>query len=204
MTSPYKHPRHPPPQSAVLTWEDRVEGYRQEPVVRKVLDLLEKKSLSIDLSCIKECHGYLPFLREKDSAVRQINGPDDFDRIIDLVNELNVLKDRVSSILLRYRDVKSRLERGRDLVRHHITLKREVISALKNENQRVALLGQIMPEMEDRICECDRVIGAADTVYKSLNQTYNLLKIQVEAMSQMFYQAGLSNVENKLNKKLQR
>jgi len=172
-------------------WSARVLEYREEPAIVSALEAASKSGLKADLSLIREMSNAFPFLREEDKATQAIRGPADLQRALGTASELQSLKDRSAEITLTYSNVLSRLERLRDIIRTVVILKPDVIK-LKNDAQRGAVVSMICPVVDDRISRVKRVLSAASSVSKNVNQSFNILKLQNDIVKEMMYEAGLA------------
>lgn len=170
-------------------WLVRVSEYREEPVIEKAVN--SAKKFKIDLSLVKELATYFPHLDGDERQVKQIRGPADLGVGLEVADKMLVIKDRASHIILVNENYQGRLERLHSIVRSHVLSKREVMS-LKNDAQRSAIVALVCPEIEERISRVKRVLDAAHRVVSNTNQSYNILKTQVEIIKEMMYEAGLT------------
>lgn len=175
-------------------WESRVSMYRMEPDIANAIAKASKKTFNVDPSLINELGNSFPFLRNQDEDIRIIRGPSDLNRGLAVAAELQALKDRAAEITLRVGDVRSRLERLKDVVRIHVFLKKEVV-ALKNDAQRNAVVSLTCPEIENPLSLAVRVLEAAELVTKNVNQSYNILRVQVDIIKEMMYEGGLGKAQ---------
>jgi len=172
-------------------WQARADAYRAEPVVENAIRSACKKNLKPDVTIIGELHSYFPFLREGEESTRTIRGPSDLNRGLAVAAELQSIKDRAAEVILSYDNMRGKLERLHDVVRSTLFMKKEVI-LLKNDAQRNAVVSLTCPEIEDRLSAVKRVVSAAEIVSKNVNQSFNILKLQVEIVKEMMYEGGLS------------
>jgi len=172
-------------------WQARSEGYRAEPVIQSAIRSSCKRNMKPDTSLITELHSYFPFLREKEESSRTIRGPADLNRGLSVAAELQAIKDRTAELILSYDNMRGRLERLHDVVKSTLFLKKEVI-LLKNDAQRNAVVSITCPEIEDRLSAVKRILSAAETVSKNVNQSFNILKLQVDIVKEMMYEGGLT------------
>lgn len=172
-------------------WQVRVSQYRDEPAIEAAILSVRKKSFKPDTSLISELHNSFPFLREKEEQARTIRGPSDLNRGLAVAAELQSLKDRAAEITLTHDNVRGKLERLRDIIHVNVFLKKEVI-LLKNDAQREAVVTMVCPEIEDRLSAVKRILSAAETVTKNVNQSYNILKLQIDIVREMMYEGGLA------------
>ncbi len=174
-------------------WQARVSQYRDEPAIERAILTAKKSSFKPDTSLISELHNSFPYLREQEENARTIRGPADLNRGLAVSAELQAIKDRAAEVTLRYDNIRGKLERLHDIVRTNIFLKKEVM-LLKNDPQRLAVVAMTCPEIEDRLSAVKRILAAAETVTKNVNQSYNILKLQVEIVREMMYEGGLAKV----------
>lgn len=172
-------------------WQARVSQYRDEPAIEQAILTSKKKGFKPDTSLISELHNSFPYLREHEENARTIRGPADLNRGLGVTAELQAIKDRAAEVTLRYDNVRGKLERLHDIVRTNVFLKKEVMF-LKNDAQRSAVVSMTCPEIEDRLASVKRILSAAETVTKNVNQTYNILKLQIEIVREMMYEGGLA------------
>lgn len=177
--------------SDVDIWHVRANSYRSEPAIESSISAMTKKSFQPDISLISELHNSFPFLRVQDEDSRTIRGPADLVRGLAVAAELQAIKDRAAEITLSYNNVRGRIERLYDIVKTNVLIKKEVM-ALKNDQQRTAVVSLVCPEIEDRLAEVNRVLSAADTITRNVNQSYNILKLQVDIVKEMMYEGGLT------------
>ena len=177
--------------SEVDIWHARAIAYREEPAIEAAIVTVLKKGFKTDTSLIAELHGCFPFLRQQDEDARTIRGPADLTRGLAVAAELQAIKDRSAEVTLSHDSIRGRIERLHDVVRTHVFLKKEVM-ALKNDAQRNAVVSLTCPEIEDRLSAVKRVLSAADTVTRNVNQSYNILKLQIDIVKEMMYEGGLS------------
>lgn len=175
-------------------WTARVVEYREDAAIAAAVASSQK--FKIDMTLIRELKTYFPHLEMGERKVKKIRGPADLGRGLDVANEMLTTKDRANHILLVYENYKGKLERLHSIVQAHLFSKKEVM-ALKNDAQRKAIVSLTCPEIEDRLSRVNRVSDAAQRVVQNTNQTYNILKIQVEIIKEMMYEAGLSNANRK-------
>lgn len=172
-------------------WQARVSQYRLEPAIAGAIVSATKKGLKPDTSLISELHGCFPFLRQQEEGARTIRGPADITRGLAVAAELQAIKDRSAEITLMYDNVRGKLERLHDTVSTNLLVKKEVI-LLKNDSQRSAVVSLTCPEIEDSLSAVRRILAASETVTKNVNQSFNILKLQVEMVKEMMYEGGLS------------
>ena len=170
-------------------WSARVVEYRDEEAIAQAIASASK--VKVDLSLIKELRTYFPHLKEGEKEVKSIRGPADLGRGLDAAEYMLYTKDRANYIILTYENYKGRLERLQSIVRSSLFSKRE-IQGLKNEAQRGSIVELTAPEIEDKLSKVKRVLGAAKLVVTNTNQSYNILKTQVEIIKEMMYEAGLT------------
>jgi len=178
-------------------WAARVVDYREEPAISAAI--ASSKKFRVDLSLIKELSGYFPHLDRGEKRVKSIRGPADLGHGLEVADEMLTTKDRANYILLTYENYKGKLERLHSIVQAHLISKKEVM-VLKNDAQRKAIVSLTCPEVEEKISRVKRVLDAAQRVVNNTNQTYNILKTQVEIIKEMMYEAGLSNANRKREK----
>lgn len=172
-------------------WQARATAYRDEPAIEQAILASKKRAFKPDGSLIAELHQSFPFLREQEENARTIRGPADLNRGLAVAAELQALKDRSAEITLKYDNIRGKLERLHDIVRTNVCLKKEVIF-LKNDSQRSAVVSMTCPEIEDRLSVVKRILASAETVTRNVNQSYNILKLQVEIVREMMYEGGLA------------
>lgn len=177
--------------SDIDIWHVRANSYRGEPAIEASISAMDKKSFKSDLTLISELHECFPFLRTQDEDSRTIRGPADLNRGLAVAAELQAIKDRAAEITLSYDNVRGRIERLYDIVKTNVLIKKEVM-ALKNDQQRSAVVSLCCPEIEDRLADVKRVLAAAETVTRNVNQSYNILKLQIEIVREMMYEGGLA------------
>lgn len=174
-------------------WAARVVEYRDEPAISRAIS--SSKKFKIDSSLVKELSGYFPHLYEGEKRAKSILGPSDLHVGLEVADYMLHTKDRASYVLLRYDDYKGKLERLHSIVSSHLIPKREIMG-MKNDSQRKAIVSLTCPEIEDRLSRVYRILEAAKRVVSNTNQSYNILKTQVEIIKEMMYEAGLSNARN--------
>jgi len=179
--------------SMPAAWQTLALEYREAPAIQIALTSSSKPRLKADLSLIRELSHAFPFLREEDKATMSIRGPSDLSRALGTASELQSLKDRAAEITLIYSNMLSHLERLRDVINTHVLLQPEVLK-MKNAGQRTAIVSLVCPDLDDRLSRVKRVLSAASTVSKNINQSYNILKLQIEVVKEMMYEGGLTNV----------
>jgi len=172
-------------------WQARVTQYRDEPVIESAITTAGKKNFKPDLSLISELNTSFPFLREQEENARTIRGPADLNRGLEVAARLQAIKDRAAEITLQYDNMRGKLERLHDIVRTNVFMKKEII-LLKNDPQRLAVVSMTCPEIEDRLSSVKRVLAAAELVTKNVNQSYNILRLQIDIVREMMYEGGLS------------
>jgi hypothetical protein len=172
-------------------WQARVSQYRDEPAIEQAILTAKKKAFKPDTSLVSELHNSFPYLREQEENARTIRGPADLNRGLAVSAELQAIKDRAAEITLRYDNIRGKLERLHDIVRTNVFLKKEVMF-LKNDPQRLAVVSMTCPEIEDRLAGVKRILSAAETVTKNVNQSYNILKLQIDIVREMMYEGGLA------------
>ena len=172
-------------------WQARADSYRDEPLIADAIRSSSRKNLKPDTSLIAEFSNYFIFLRDGEESTRTIRGPADLSRGLSVASELQAIKDRAAEIILFYDNMRSRLERYHDVVKSSLFLKKEVI-VLKNDTQRNAVVSLTCPEIEDRLSSVKRVLSSAELVSKNVNQSFNILKTQVDIVKEMMYEGGLS------------
>lgn len=177
--------------SDIDIWQVRATSYRSEPAVEASLAQMTKKSFQPDLTLISELHDCFPFLRTQDEDSRTIRGPADLTRGLAVAAELQAIKDRAAEITLSYDNIRARIERLYDIIKTNVLIKKEVM-ALKNDQQRNAVVSLCCPEVENRLADVKRVLSAAETVTRNVNQSYNILKLQIDIVKEMMYEGGLS------------
>lgn len=170
-------------------WLVRVEGYRSEPAVAKAISSALK--IKIDTSLIRELKTFFPHLASDEKKVKQIRGPADLDAGLEVADKMLAIKDRASNIILVHENYQGALERLHSIVRAHVLSKKEVMG-LKNDSQRNAVLSLVCPEIEERLSRTSRVLAAAHRVVSNTNQTYNILRVQVEIIREILYNSGLT------------
>ena len=170
-------------------WQLRIAQYREEPIISAVLKTVPK--FEVDTSLMKELRTFFPHLEEGDLSVRQIRGPADFEAGLSASGRMLAIKDRVASITMAYEDYKIRAERLHTVIRSHISTKKEFLS-LKNEAQRSAIVSLAARELEALQTKIHRILSACHLVTKNLNTSYNMLKMQVDIVKEMRYEAGLT------------
>lgn len=173
-------------------WELRISVLRKEPTVEAAIRVATTKSgLHADLSLIRELSTCFPFLREEEEEIRTIRGPADLTRALEIASKLQAIKDRSAEISLQHNNMRGKLERLYDAAESTILLDRDVVT-LRNESQRHAVVNRTIPEIVDALSNVKRVLDASDAVTKNVNQSYNILKLQVEVIREMMYQGGLT------------
>ena len=172
-------------------WQARVSQYRDEPVIESAITTAGKKNFKPDLTLISELNNSFPFLREQEESARTIRGPADLNRGLEVASRLQAIKDRAAEVTLQYDNMRGKLERLHDIVRTNVFMKKEVI-LLKNDPQRSAVVSMTCPEIEDRLSSVKRVLAAAELVTKNVNQSYNILRLQIDIVREMMYEGGLS------------
>ena len=177
--------------SEVDIWHARTIEYRSEPAIETSIMAMAKESFKVDLTLISEMHECFPFLRTQDEDARTIRGPADLTRGLAVAAELQAIKDRAAEVTLSYDNLRARIERLYDIVKTNVMLKKEVIS-LKNDQQRSAVVSLCCPEIEDQLSKVKRVLSSADTVTRNVNQSYNILKLQIDIVKEMMYEGGLA------------
>tara|TARA_R100001132_G_C3257853_1_gene82923 strand:- start:30 stop:602 length:573 start_codon:yes stop_codon:yes gene_type:complete len=170
-------------------WTVKVSEYREDPVVEA--SLRSAKKFKADLSLIKELSGYFPYMEDADTSIRQIQGPADLSVGLEVSARLLSIKDRSSYISLVYTNHKSKLERLHSIVRSHLFSKREVMG-LKNDAQRQSIVSLTCPEIEDALIRISRILDAAQRVVLNANQSFNILRVQVDILKELRYEAGLT------------
>jgi len=175
-------------------WVTKTVEYRDEPAIAQAIT--SSKKFKIDLSLITELSGYFPHLDDGENAVKSIRGPSDLGVGLEVADRMLTTKDRASYIILVYENYKGKLERLHSIVHSHLLSKKELM-ALKNDAQRKSVVSITCPEIEDRLSRVNRVLDAAHRVVNNTNQSYNILKTQVEIIKEMMYEAGLSNATRK-------
>ena len=178
-------------------WAAKVVEYREEPAIARSIASASK--FKIDISLVKELSMYFPHLDREERKLKTIRGPADLDRGLEVADEMLTTKDRANYILLTYENYNGKLERLLSIVQSHLFSKKEVLQ-LKNDAQRKAIISLTCPEIEDRLSKVNRVMDAAQRVIQNTNQTYNILKTQVEIIKEMMYEGGLSNANRKREK----
>jgi hypothetical protein len=179
---------------ATNSWQARAAEYRQEPPIAKALD--SAKKIKIDMSILDELQQYFPHMEEADKLVKRIHGPADLQKGMEIAEQIKSYKDRTSYLLLTLNPVKGRLERLLSIVRAQLFLKKEVLN-LKNDTQRNAVISITCPEIEEKLDRVSRLVDAAHLVNQNINQSFNILRTQVEIVKEMMYEGGLSNVGRK-------
>jgi hypothetical protein len=170
-------------------WTVRVIDYREEPAISAAI--ASAKKFKVDLSLVKELSGYFPHLDDEERKLKSIRGPADLGRGLEVADEMLYIKDRASYIVLIYENYKGKLERLHSIVHSHLLSKPEVMS-LKNDAQRKAIVSMTSPEIEEKLSRVGRVLSSASRVVHNINQTYSILRTQVEIVKEMMYEAGLS------------
>lgn len=170
-------------------WAARVVVYREEEAIAAAI--ASSKKFKVDMSLLRELKGYFPHLDNGERKLKTIRGPADLDRGLEVADKMLTTKDRANYILLVYENYKGKLERLHSIVQANLLAKREVLN-LKNEAQRKAIVSLTCPEIEDRLSRVSRILDAAQRVVQNTNQTYNILKTQVEIIKEMMYEAGLT------------
>lgn len=172
-------------------WQFRVSQYRDEPAIEAAILTAKKKAFKPDTSLIAELNNSFPHLRNQEEQSRTISGPSDLSRGLAVAAELQAIKDRAAEITLQYDNVRGKLERLYDIVRTNIFMKKEIL-LLKNDPQRMAVVSMTCPEIEDRLSGVKRVLTAAELVTKNVNQSYNILRLQIDIVREMMYHGGLA------------
>lgn len=175
-------------------WAAKVVDYREEPAIAKAI--ASSLKFKIDITLVRELSGYFPHLDQGERKLKSIRGPADLDRGLEVADEMLTTKDRANYILLTYENYKGKLERLLSIVQSHLFSKKEVLN-LKNDSQRKAIVSLTCPEIEDRLSRVNRVMDAAQRVVHNTNQSYNILKTQVDIIKEMMYEGGLSNANRK-------
>ena len=187
------------PVSLPDIWSTRILEYREEPAIAAAIESAMKNGLKSDLSLIKEFSRAFPFLREVDKNTQAIRGPADLQRSLGTASEIQSLKDRAAEVTLLYGNMLSRLERLRDIVHTVVILKPDVMK-LRNDSQRNAVVSMVCPGIDDRVSRVKRVLAAASVVSKNINQSFNILKLQIDIVKEMMYEAGLARASTSPNK----
>lgn len=178
-----------------LSWETRAGVYREEAPVSRAIE--SSKKIKVDLSLLQELRDYFPRLRESDEGTRRIRGPADLDLALKALDEIHGIKDRSAEIIMVYTDYKSRLERLFSIVETQLLTKREVLM-LKNDAQRKAVISITAPEIADRLSKVTRILHAAETVSKNINQSFNIVRAQADIVKEMMYEAGLTGATKRM------
>lgn len=189
MTSASKKDKPPKIDSTSDVWQVRVSEYREEPVVASTLSLVPR--LKVDMSIMRELREFFPHLEDENQSVQHIRGPADFAVGLSASGRMLAIKDRVAFITMTYEDYKHRAERMHTVIKSHLTTKKEFLS-LKNEGQRSAIVSLVARELEDLQSKLNRVLSACHLVTKNLNVSYNMLRMQVDIVKEMRYEAGLT------------
>lgn len=171
-------------------WQVRVSQYRDEPAIAAAITTSCKRGFKPDTSIISELQASFLFLREHDDNSRAIRGPADLSRGLEVSSKLQALKDRAAEITLRYDNIRGRLERLHDVVRTNLFMKKEIL-LLKNDPQRLAVVSMTCPEIEGRLSAVKRILSSAELVTKNVNQSYNILRLQIDIVREMMYEGGL-------------
>lgn len=170
-------------------WSSRIVDYREEPCIEHAL--ASAKKFKFDMSTITELQTYFPHLETEDQKVRQIRGPADLSIGLEVADRMLHMKDRASHIITINENFKGSLERLHSIVRSHLFSKKEVMG-LKNDAQRQSIVSLTCPEVESRLSKAGRILDTATRVVSNINQSYNILKLQVDILTQLRYEGGLT------------
>lgn len=175
----------------VDSWADVISEYRQEEPIATILQQINRPSFVVDPTIQTELRGYYVFIQKSEMKPRSIAGPADYGTALQILEEVNVYKDRVSEITLKTHAIFKDLERLWEIAKVHILLKPEVASA-KSDTIRYAVISKTVHEVEEAMKNIKSQLSSAELLTKNLNQTYNITHTQVEVVKQIVYWRSLS------------
>lgn len=167
-------------------YEEYIAKYRNEEPVKTVI--AQALKIRLDKTVFIEIKGYRIY---KTQDVKYIRGPEDYDTLLEILDNIQRMKDRVCEIQLTQMGLKHDLDNLYHIVYIYLWTKRELLS-LRNDTQRYAIVSKTIPEVENLQKEVDKVIKAAERVIQNLNQTYNIAREQSYAITQKMYHRNLA------------
>jgi len=171
---------------SVDPYADFIAKYRSEEPTRTVIEQAQK--VRLDKTIFAEIIKYRVY-RSQD--IKYIRGPEDYDTLLEILDNIQRIKDRVCEIQLVYMGLKYDLEELHHIVYVSLWTKQELLS-LKNDAQRYAIVSRTIPEVEKLQREVEKIIKAAERVAQNLNQTYNIIHEQDYAITQKMYHRGIT------------
>jgi hypothetical protein len=173
-----------------MAMDHKVTDYRLEEPVLSILKSI--KNIKVDESILEELKTYRVF--SSSAKIKFIHGPEDFDTLFDVFETVQVQKDRVCEIQLKYMELKSNIDHLYNIVKNHLWLKPEIIE-LKNDGQRNIIVSKVIPEIEERQHKINLIIASAELINKNLNSTYNIAKEQSITVQQKMYHRNLTETD---------
>jgi len=171
---------------------EKIDGYRSEEPIVTVLASVSRPQFVIDETIHRELQTYFLFANASDKKSRTVMGPADYNTLIEILNDLQPAKERVSEILLVFSRIRNDLTNFLDIVRAHLYTKPEVMNA-KNDAIRTAIVSKTVPELEKVLSKVKSVIESAEIVHKNCNQTYNICNTMSNVIKEMLYYRSLAN-----------
>jgi archaellum component FlaC len=173
------------------SWALLIPKYRNEEPIVTILQTISKPRFVIDSSIETELKNYFIFVQKGELKPRSIRGPADYETALEIFEEIQTIKDRVSEMQLTYASINNDLERLWELAKAHIILKPEIVSA-KSDTIRLAVLTKTISELEEVKKKVATHLKSTEILTKNLNQTYNIVHSQVETIKQMVYWRSLT------------
>ncbi len=173
-------------------WSTRIAQYRTEEPITTILATITRPQFVLDETIHKELQGYFLFLGKQDAKPRTVVGPGDYPTLLQILDDLHPVKDRLSEVILVFGRIKNDVARMMDVVRSYLLLKPEVANS-KNDAVRQAIVVQTVPEVESVLSRVKAIIESAEVVLKCCNQTYNFAHTQSDVLKQIVYWRSLTN-----------
>lgn len=176
--------------------DELILKYRDEQPMATVIAQAVK--IHIDQSLVAELRSYRVY--NKDNDIKRVTGPEDFDVLLGILDDIQRKKDRVCEIQLNLMSLRNTISRLYKIVFDYLWLK-PVVSNLKNEVQRNTFIDLVIPEVAERRDEVTSLVEIAELIVKNLNQTYNIAKEQSVAVQQKMYWRHLTLPDGSKNER---
>lgn len=185
------------------SWALLIPKYRNEEPIITILQTINKPRFVLDSTIEIELKNYFIFIQKGELKPRSIRGPADYVTALEIFEEIQTIKDRVSEMQLTFTSIYNDLDRLYELAKAHIILKPEVANA-KSETVRMSVVTKTVSELEEVKKKVGTYLKSTELLIKNLNQTYNIVWSQVETIKQMVYWRSLTLPTDKVTNPLNR
>lgn len=165
-----------------VTWEERVEAYKREPIISKVLAVVQSQvQFKLDtLSIANELPSYMS------SALPQIHNDTDIVHLDGALREAQGNRERVAEIQLNLESLNNALAKLFSVAESHLCKKME-IQTIRSIDMRYSIIHDTVRPIFELQKDVKSLLERCELVVKTLKARYDTMWLQHDALKTRLY-----------------